>query len=79
MMDIIDELLGATSWTRSEVSARAATEIQTLREKLRIAGERLSVAEEALEKLAKLGNGDRYGNSAGNTMAQEALAKIREE
>ena len=28
---------------------------------------------EALEKLAKLGNGDSYGNSKGNEIAQEAL------
>ena len=27
----------------------------------------------ALEKLAKLGNGDRYGNSDGNVIAQDAL------
>jgi hypothetical protein len=30
---------------------------------------------EALDKLARLGNGDRYGNSIGNTIAQEAIAK----
>lgn len=29
----------------------------------------------ALDKLARLGNGDRYGNSIGNTIAQEAIAK----
>jgi hypothetical protein len=28
---------------------------------------------EALERLAKLGNGDRYGNSIGNEIAREAL------
>lgn len=28
---------------------------------------------DALEQLAKLGNGDNYGNSTGNTIAQEAL------
>jgi hypothetical protein len=33
-----------------------------------------SVYREALEKLAKLGNGDRYGNSDGNKIAQEAIA-----
>lgn len=31
----------------------------------------------ALEKLARLGNGDKYGNSEGNTIAQEALAKVK--
>lgn len=30
--------------------------------------------ENALKKLACLGNGDRYGNSIGNVIAQEALA-----
>jgi len=29
----------------------------------------------ALDKLARLGNGDRYGNSIGNTIAQKAIAK----
>ena len=33
----------------------------------------LVMAESALETLAKLGNGDCYGNSHGNTIAQEAL------
>lgn len=29
---------------------------------------------EALERLAKLGNGDRYGNSEGNEIAKQALS-----
>jgi hypothetical protein len=29
----------------------------------------------ALEKLARLGNGDHYGNSDGNMIAREAIAK----
>ena len=32
---------------------------------------------EALEKLARLGNGDQYGNSIGNEIAQEALRKAQ--
>lgn len=32
---------------------------------------------EALEKLARLGNGDKYGNSDGNLIAQAALAAHR--
>lgn len=32
---------------------------------------------EALQKLACLGNGDRYGNSDGNCIAQAALAKAQ--
>lgn len=34
---------------------------------------------EALEKLAKLGNGDRYGNSVGNEIAIAALKSLEEE
>lgn len=32
---------------------------------------------EALEKLARLGNGDQYGNSDGNMIARSALAKYK--
>jgi hypothetical protein len=38
--------------------------------------EKLRVDEGALHKLARLGNGDKLGNSEGNCMAQEALARI---
>ena len=31
----------------------------------------------ALEKLARLGNGDHYGNSEGNMIARAAIAKAR--
>lgn len=34
---------------------------------------------EALERLAKLGNGDHYGNSVGNEIAKAALAKAKGE
>ena len=34
---------------------------------------------EALEKLARLGNGDQYGNSIGNDIAKAALAKAKEQ
>ena len=36
------------------------------------------VAVEALEKLAPLGNGDKYGNSDGNRIAIDALRAIEE-
>jgi hypothetical protein len=36
---------------------------------------RLTVAREALETLAKLGNGQHYGNSTGNIIALAALTK----
>ena len=32
---------------------------------------------EALEKLARLGNGERYGNSEGNVIARAAIIKER--
>jgi hypothetical protein len=34
---------------------------------------------EALEKLAKLGNGDHYGNSVGNNLALDVLVAIEKE
>jgi hypothetical protein len=34
---------------------------------------------EALEKLARLGNGDHYGNSDGNMIARAAIAKAQEQ
>ena len=34
---------------------------------------------EALEKLARLGNGERYGNSEGNVIARTAIAKAEGE
>lgn len=34
---------------------------------------------EALERLAKLGNGDHYGNSVGNEIARAAIAKAKRE
>ena len=33
---------------------------------------------EALERLARLGNGNNYGNSIGNEIARAALAKLEE-
>jgi len=36
----------------------------------------LRAMREALNKLARLGNGDRLGNSEGNRIAQDALAKL---
>jgi len=37
---------------------------------------KLKIAEKALEILAKLGNGDKNGNSTGNTIVQNALSAI---
>ena len=41
--------------------------------------DKLAKVVEALEKLARLGNGDRYGNSDGNMIARTTLAKIKGE
>jgi len=38
----------------------------------------IEVYKEALEKLARLGNGDEYGNSIGNDIAIDALRKAQE-
>jgi hypothetical protein len=38
----------------------------------------INVYREALEKLARLGNGDNYGNSIGNDIAVDALRKAQE-
>jgi hypothetical protein len=39
----------------------------------------LNIAERGLEKLQRLGNGDRPGNSTGNVIATETLSRMREE
>ena len=39
----------------------------------------LLLAVEALDKLSKLGNGDRDGNSIGNSIAREARGKMQTE
>ena len=39
---------------------------------------KLAIAQQALEKLACLGNGDIPGNSVGNCIAQEALELMKE-
>jgi hypothetical protein len=41
--------------------------------------DKLAKAVDALEKLARLGNGDYYGNSEGNTIARAALADMKGE
>ena len=40
---------------------------------------KLAKAVEALDRLARLGNGDRYGNSEGNVIAQTTIAEIKGE
>lgn len=59
----------------SDCRAEFVKEIQSRDDEIRA---QYKDAVEALEKLARLGNGDRYGNSDGNIIAQEALAKLEE-
>lgn len=42
-----------------------------------VAEAKLSKAVETLDKLARLGNGDRYGNSHGNMIARATLAELK--
>ena len=58
--------------TKSYLGSRAAAELRRL--------DALNAElVEALEKLARLGNGDQYGNSIGNDIAKAALAKAKEQ
>ena len=49
---------------------------QLLEQQLAAQAAALAKARDALRRLAKLGNGDRPGNSVGNCIAREALAAI---
>jgi hypothetical protein len=62
------EGMGSTHFPVGHYCHKAAAELRRLHE---VNAELLA----ALDKLARLGNGDRYGNSIGNTIAQEAIAK----
>ena len=57
-------------WTVKAVEEAKAT---VFRERAELAALR-----EALERLARLGNGDKYGNSEGNVIAQDALEALLE-
>ncbi len=61
---------GTTWYPIGEMCQQAAAELRRLHE---VNAELV----EALEKLARLGNGDQYGNSIGNEIAQEALRKAQ--
>jgi RecJ-like exonuclease len=61
---------------RDAWNARADT-AQALEAERDALAEKLTKAVEALEKLARLGNGDRYGNSDGNMIARATLAELK--
>ena len=59
---------------------------ETLAEGWRIADDarieleaKMAMAVEGFEKIARLGNGDRYGNSDGNVIAQKYIAELKGE
>ena len=61
---------------KNEKLAHEAWETQHLKEYSEVVQER-DAMKAALEKLACLGNGDSYGNSIGNCIAQEALKGLK--
>ena len=70
--ELADELERPNNWQQeNNFTTRAAT-------MLRQQQAEIEVYREALEKLARLGNGDSYGNSIGNGIAIDALRKAQE-
>ena len=69
--DLVKRLRVDDPWCQPKC-ADAADRIEELEAKL-------AKAEETLEKLARLGNGDRYGNSDGNMIARATLAILKGE
>lgn len=65
-------------WYRSDEELASADKLDE-DDILYIRGDIVLELVNALEKLARLGNGDSYGNSVGNEIAQNALAKYRED
>jgi len=45
---------------------------------LQVCIEKINIATDALESLAKLGNGNQWGNSDGNKIAQKALKELKD-
>lgn len=62
-------------WNEYLKSNYYTEDVEKLRKLHRDLERRLTVAREALETLAKLGNGQHYGNSTGNIIALAALTK----
>ena len=56
----------------------AANRIGELETEITILTKQNEILDEALEKLSKLGNGDRLGHSHGNMIAQQALQSANE-
>lgn len=83
-MQLIDKLLENSNeitrsiWFEEVNNLPQAEAAPTVESEQRIAEleAKLKVAREALDKLARLGNEPRLGNSVGNEIAKEALNKI---
>ncbi len=54
----------------------SADAVQVVADRIEELEAKLAKAVEGFEDLARLGNGDRYGNSLGNLIAQEYIAEI---
>lgn len=67
LADTLERMVLSTKWDKE-----AAAELRRL-------DALVSELVEALERLARLGNGDQYGNSIGNDIAKAALAKAKEQ
>jgi ABC-type uncharacterized transport system ATPase component len=63
------EIAETTEYRRADLAADRIEELEA----------KLAKAVETLEKLARLGNGDRYGNSDGNMIARTTLAELKGE
>ena len=57
----------------NEIRNILISKLSAANERIKQLEAREAVLVEALEKLARLGNGDQYGNSNGNVIAQAAL------
>lgn len=76
MMARIEEL-EAACWRMKEERDRAIAWRDSDKGRADKAEAKLEKAVLALEKLARLGNGDRYGNSDGNMIARATLAELK--
>jgi len=70
--------LGNVVVVSATCSCGKVMEVTNLQEAKTLTDEKIEVYKEALEKLARLGNGDEYGNSIGNDIAIDALRKAQE-
>ena len=70
----LDEYVGNNGYSHNDY-ADSMSQASTM---LRQQQAEIEVYREALEKLARLGNGDSYGNSIGNGIAIDALRKAQE-